>query len=110
MVDGVVGGPATCRGLSDVGQAQAAALRDRFASGTEIDVDVVYSSPLPRARETTDIVLPALGSGNLEVHTHDELVSPGCTRAVTTMNRRGGEGWPWPWPSEGCCDNSEAVS
>lgn len=73
MVDGVVGGPATCRGLSDVGQAQAAALRDRFASGTEIDVDVVYSSPLPRARETTDIVLPALGSGNLEVHTHDEL-------------------------------------
>jgi broad specificity phosphatase PhoE len=33
----------------------------------------VYASPLPRARETTDIVLPSLGSGELEVQTHDDL-------------------------------------
>lgn len=73
MVDGVVGGPATCSGLSDLGRAQATALRDRFAAGTEAAIDVVYSSPLPRARETTDIVLPALGDGSLTVHTHAEL-------------------------------------
>ncbi|MDG2114439.1 MAG: histidine phosphatase family protein [Actinomycetota bacterium] len=73
MVDGVVGGPETCSGLSDLGRAQAAALRERFANGTEAPIDVVYSSPLPRARETTDIVLPALGGGGLTVNTHPEL-------------------------------------
>ena len=73
MVDGVVGGPLTCTGLSDMGRAQAAALRDRFASGTESPIDVVYASPLPRARETTDIVRPALGDGSLPVNTHAEL-------------------------------------
>ena len=77
MADGIVGGPKGCRGLTDRGRAQAAALRDRFAAGREPAVDVVYTSPLPRARETTEIVLPALGSGSgrgeLEVHTHPEL-------------------------------------
>ena len=77
MAEGIVGGPEGCRGLTDRGRAQAAALRERFAAGREPAVDVVYSSPLPRARETTDIVLPVLGSGstrgNLEVHTYDDL-------------------------------------
>ena len=68
MVDGVVGGPETCSGLSDLGRAQAAALRDRFASGTEPGVDVVFSSPLPRARETTEIVLPGLGDHDVNIH------------------------------------------
>ena len=77
MAEGIVGGPRGCRGLTERGLAQAAALRDRFASGREPEVHVAYSSPLPRARETTDIVLPALGSGpergKLEVHLHDDL-------------------------------------
>lgn len=78
MAEGIVGGPKGCRGLTDRGRAQAAALRDRFAAGREPDVQVVYSSPLPRARETTEIVLPALGvadgeRGTLRVHTHDDL-------------------------------------
>lgn len=77
MAEGVVGGPIGCRGLTDRGRAQAGALRDRFATGREPSVDVVYSSPLPRARETTDIVLPALGNGSnrgsLDVHVHDDL-------------------------------------
>ncbi len=77
MAEGIVGGPQGCRGLTDRGRAQAAALRDRFASGCEPEVHVVCSSPLPRARETTDIVLSALGSGpeqgNLDVHLHDDL-------------------------------------
>jgi len=71
MVDGGVGGPETCSGLSTHGRAQAAALRDRFAAGAEPAIDVAYSSPLPRARETTEIVLPALG--DLDIHTHPEL-------------------------------------
>jgi broad specificity phosphatase PhoE len=73
MVDGVIGGLGTCTGLSDLGRLQAGALRDRWAEGKEPAVDVVYASPLPRARETTDIVLPSLGSGELEVQTHDDL-------------------------------------
>ena len=77
MAEGIVGGPIGCRGLTDRGRTQAAALRDRFAAGREPEVHAVYSSPLPRARETTDIVLPALGAGgergNLEVHVHDDL-------------------------------------
>jgi probable phosphoglycerate mutase len=77
MDEGIVGGPRGCRGLTERGRAQAAALRDRFAAGREPEVHVVYSSPLPRARETTDIVLPALGSeaerGSLDVHVHSEL-------------------------------------
>ena len=77
MAEGIVGGPNGCRGLTERGRAQAAALRDRFAAGREPAVDVVYSSPLPRARETTDIVLPALGSGpergKLDVHIRDDL-------------------------------------
>ncbi len=77
MAQGVVGGPKGCRGLTELGRAQAAALRDRFAAGREPEVQVVYSSPLPRARETTEIVLPALGTdserGNLEIHLHDDL-------------------------------------
>jgi len=77
MAEGIVGGPRGCRGLTDRGRTPAAALRDRFASGREPEVHVAYSSPLPRARETTDIVLPALGNGpehgKLEVHLHDDL-------------------------------------
>ncbi|WP_419865475.1 histidine phosphatase family protein [Candidatus Poriferisodalis sp.] len=77
MAEGIVGGPNGCRGLTERGRAQASALRDRFAAGREPAVDVVYTSPLPRARETTEIVLPALGNGSgcgeLEVLTHAEL-------------------------------------
>lgn len=71
MVDGVIGGMRTCSGLSDLGRQQAKALHDRFASGTEPDIDVIYASPMPRARETTDIVAPGIGS--LAINTHDDL-------------------------------------
>lgn len=77
MAEGIVGGPRGCKGLTDRGRAQAAALRDRFASGREPEVQVVYSSPLPRARETTDIVMPALRThvecGGLNVNILDDL-------------------------------------
>jgi 2,3-bisphosphoglycerate-dependent phosphoglycerate mutase len=49
-VAGTVGGPRTCRGLTDRGRAQAAALAARLAP--DLDGASVYSSTLPRAVET----------------------------------------------------------
>ena len=72
MVDGVVGGLETCSGLSEKGRLQAGLLRDRFATMTEPSIDVVYSSPLPRAKETTEIALSGLHS-QLAVEIHSEL-------------------------------------
>jgi probable phosphoglycerate mutase len=72
MVDGVVGGLETCSGLSEKGRLQAGLLRDRFATMTEPSIDVVYSSPLPRAKETTDIALSGLHL-QLAVEIHPEL-------------------------------------
>ncbi|MBA52419.1 MAG: hypothetical protein CL456_09970 [Acidimicrobiaceae bacterium] len=69
MVDGVVGGPNTCSGLSARGKEQAACLGERLASGNENSIDVVYSSPLPRAIETTEIVLScALQQHEINIH------------------------------------------
>ena len=60
-VDRVVGGPRSCRGLSEHGRRQAARLRDRWTERPEITFDAVYSSAFPRAKETAEIVRPALG-------------------------------------------------
>jgi len=72
MVDGVVGGPKTCSGLSPKGKQQAQLLGERFSQRTEPSIDVVYSSPLPRALETTQALL-ALSSLDSEINIHDEL-------------------------------------
>jgi 2,3-bisphosphoglycerate-dependent phosphoglycerate mutase len=62
FVDRVVGGLLTCSGLSDLGRRQAEALRERLAGTHELDpVDVLYASTMPRARETAEIIAPALG-------------------------------------------------
>ena len=60
-VDRVVGGPRSCRGLSQHGRWQAERLRDRWTERPEITFDAVYSSAFPRAKETAEIVRPALG-------------------------------------------------
>ena len=73
MANGIVGGLKGCTGLTELGRQQAAALRDRFAAGYEPTVDVIYSSPLPRAIETTQIVVPALGKAHADILIHDEL-------------------------------------
>lgn len=56
----VMGGPRGDRGLTELGVRQAERLRDRLASG-EIQADVLLTSSLRRARETAEIVAPALG-------------------------------------------------
>ncbi len=66
-VDRVVGGPRSCKGLSDLGRLQAEKLRDRWQAFREFHPDVVVSSAYPRARETAQIVLPAFPGADLEV-------------------------------------------
>jgi probable phosphoglycerate mutase len=57
-----IGGYRTCSGLSALGRQQAERLRDRWAQHPEFEADVLLSSQFPRARETADIVAPALAS------------------------------------------------
>lgn len=71
-VDRVIGGERTCTGLTELGRAQAQALADRLATGYEPPVDVLWTSTLPRAIETAEIVTPALGG--LPLNIDPELV------------------------------------
>ncbi len=57
-------------GLSPYGVRQAERLRDRLVAGGEIRADHLISSSLPRARQTADILAPAL---NLPVQPDDAL-------------------------------------
>jgi probable phosphoglycerate mutase len=62
QVGGILSGHDTCTGLSDLGRRQVGALRDRLVHTGELgDVHAVYTSILPRAIETAEIIRPALG-------------------------------------------------
>jgi broad specificity phosphatase PhoE len=59
---GILGGHNGCTGLSDLGREQIALLRDRLASSGELaGASALYSSLMPRAIETAEILAPALG-------------------------------------------------
>jgi broad specificity phosphatase PhoE len=73
---GVIAGPTGCRGLTDLGRRQAAALRDSIVSSGGPHVDALVTSTLPRAIETAGIIAPELGFDEVaqdcdlcEVHT-----------------------------------------
>lgn len=66
---GVIGGPAGCQGLTDLGRRQAEALRDHLAATGRIQADRLIVSTIPRAIETAQIVAPGLG---LEIAAHEE--------------------------------------
>lgn len=57
----VVGGMRGDTGLTPRGVLQAERLRDRLAGTGEIHADVLVASRLPRARQTAEILAPALG-------------------------------------------------
>ncbi|MBK5288083.1 MAG: histidine phosphatase family protein [Acidimicrobiia bacterium] len=62
QVNGIISGHDTCVGLSDLGRAQAAALRERLVHTGELAApDRVYTSNLYRAVETADIIGTAFG-------------------------------------------------
>jgi len=62
---GIVGSRRPNSGLSQLGRVQAEHLRNRLATTKEIHADVLISSPLLRAKETADILAPALGQAVL---------------------------------------------
>lgn len=57
----IVGGKRGDTGLTPRGVLQAERLRDRLAATSEIQPDVLLASPLARARQTAEILAPALG-------------------------------------------------
>lgn len=57
----IVAGMQGDAGLTERGRQQAARLRDRLARTKEIAADVLIASTLPRARQTAEIIQPALG-------------------------------------------------
>jgi len=59
-VEPIIAGMKADKGLTPRGVAQAERLRDRLASG-ELAADVLIASTLPRARQTAEIIRPALG-------------------------------------------------
>ncbi len=60
-VEPIVGGMNGDTGLTSLGVQQAEALRDRLAATKEIAADILIASTLPRARQTAEIIAPALG-------------------------------------------------
>jgi probable phosphoglycerate mutase len=58
---GVIGGVNGCSGLTDLGRAQAEALRDHLATSGRIRADALIASTLRRAIETASIIAPGLG-------------------------------------------------
>jgi broad specificity phosphatase PhoE len=59
---GFLSGHDTCKGLSATGRAQVQALADRLVATGELGpIDTVYTSILPRAIESAEIIAPALG-------------------------------------------------
>jgi probable phosphoglycerate mutase len=83
-VDGIVGGPTGCTGLSDLGRRQVVALRDRLARTGELGaVDALYASSLPRAIETAEILAPAVGDRPIAVEQDLREFDPGEADGLT---------------------------
>ena len=59
--EGFVAGHESCSGLTERGRRQADALRDRLLASGELEPQAVFTSVLPRAIETAEILAPALG-------------------------------------------------
>ncbi|MGP0032896.1 MAG: histidine phosphatase family protein, partial [Acidimicrobiales bacterium] len=65
-VDGVVGGRVGCTGLTELGRAQVSALAARLERTGELrGASALYSSVLPRAIETAELLRPVLGDGTM---------------------------------------------
>lgn len=79
-----LGGHDGCKGLSDRGRAQVTALRDRLTSTGELaDAAVLYSSLMPRAIETAEILAPALGGLEVRPECHFCEGHPGEADGLT---------------------------
>ncbi|MGZ3716047.1 MAG: histidine phosphatase family protein [Ktedonobacterales bacterium] len=110
-VDGSVAGTQGDKGLTDHGREQARRLRDRLTATGEIQADVLIASTLERARQTAEIIAPALGLpiiadddvqemrvGEADGMSHDEFIAthgkPDFRRSPFKPLSPGGENWP----------------
>lgn len=96
-----IGGPRTCSGLSDLGRRQAENLRRRFSETGELVPTAVFSSEYPRAIETAEIVVPALGDLPIQRHAGLGEHDPGEACDGMTYNEftssYGMVDWENPW-------------
>lgn len=81
----VIGGYRTCSGLSPLGVRQAEALRDRWLAAPELAPDLLVSSEFPRARQTAEIIAPALGGREIVVEPGFNEHDPGDACDGMTM-------------------------
>jgi probable phosphoglycerate mutase len=89
----IVGGPRGDTGLTARGRTQAERLRDRLAATREIEAHVLLASTLPRARQTAEILAPALG---LPITLDDELheLRPGEADGLSMLDAMARFGMP----------------
>ena len=90
-VEPIIGGMHGDKGLTPLGIKQAEKLRDRLAATGEIPADVLIGSTLPRARQTTEIIAPALGLPIIwddDVQEMNPGEADGMTRAARPGNSR----------------------
>lgn len=97
QLHGTAGGHATCAGLSPAGEAQVGALAERLTATGELGrVDAVWTSILPRAMATGDLLADALGAPRVE---------RSCDLCEMHVGEADGMSWDavrarWPWPEE----------
>lgn len=102
---GVLGGHTGCTGLSELGREQAGLLRDRLSDSGELSsASALYSSVMPRAIETAEIIASALGG--LEVRSE-------CDFCEGHPGDADGLSWDevaaqWPAPDGWDADHSRA--
>jgi 2,3-bisphosphoglycerate-dependent phosphoglycerate mutase len=98
-VSGICGGEIGCTGLTEVGRAQVVSLRDRLAeTGELVGCTALYASVLARARETAEILAPALLGPGEPVRVRGDLreLHPGEADGLTWSeyaDRFGGPDW-----------------
>ena len=106
-VDGIVGGPRGCSGLSDEGRRQGRRLHDRLTVTGELAPDVLLASTLPRAIETATALADVFGGLD---------VRPDCAYCEVHVGEADGlsltaarERWEWPGPWETPPPGAESV-
>jgi probable phosphoglycerate mutase len=83
-VNGIIGGPRGCTGLTDHGRQQAERLAQRLSvEQTETPISAAYTAPLRRVRETADIIATRLA---IPITVDDDLREP---------DYGSGDGQPW---------------
>lgn len=82
--DGVIGGPLGCRGLTDKGRHQIELLAQRLGRGQfEHPIHALYTSPLPRTRDSAAIIGMHLG------------LTPQVIPQLAEQDHGSADGLPW---------------